>query len=95
MDYNVVPSKHVLKYLKKLKDKKLKKKFLDVIYDDIAQDPYAGEQKRGDLSGFWSVGFTYAKADYRVAYTIEDDMVIPVVLIGSHENFYKTLKNKK
>ncbi|HBL2577975.1 type II toxin-antitoxin system RelE/ParE family toxin, partial [Enterococcus faecium] len=51
MAYEIVPSKHVIKYLKKLKEKPLKEKFLNLIYDEIAIDPYKGEQKTGDLSG--------------------------------------------
>ncbi|EMF0102865.1 type II toxin-antitoxin system RelE/ParE family toxin, partial [Enterococcus hirae] len=27
------------------------------MYDEIAVDPYKGEQKTGDLSGIWSNGF--------------------------------------
>ncbi|EGP5554473.1 type II toxin-antitoxin system RelE/ParE family toxin, partial [Enterococcus faecium] len=44
MAYEIVPSKHVIKYLKKLKEKTLKEKFLNLIYDEIAIDPYKGEQ---------------------------------------------------
>jgi len=32
----VIPSKHVIKYLKKIKEKQLKKKFIALIYDEIA-----------------------------------------------------------
>jgi len=32
----VIPSKHVIKYLKKIKEKQLKKKFIAFIYDEIA-----------------------------------------------------------
>ncbi|HDT7958681.1 TPA: type II toxin-antitoxin system RelE/ParE family toxin, partial [Enterococcus faecium] len=33
---------------------------ISLIYDEIAIDPYKGEQKTGDLSGIWSSGFKYA-----------------------------------
>ncbi|GMC02501.1 addiction module toxin RelE [Enterococcus thailandicus] len=92
MDYEVVPSKHVLKYLKKLKEKPLKEKFLNTIYDEIAIDPYQGEQKTGDLSGIWSMGFKHAGVTYRIAYEISEDKIIPLLLCGSHENFYQQLK---
>ena len=90
--YEIVPSKHVIKYLKKLKEKPLKEKFLNLIYDEIAIDPYKGEQKTGDLSGIWSSGFKYAGTTYRVAYEIIENKVIPVLLCGTHENFYEQLK---
>lgn len=93
MGYEIVPSKHVIKYLKKVKEKPLKERFLNMIYDEIAVDPYSGSQKTGDLSGIWSKGFNYAGTTYRIAYEIEENMVIPVLLCGTHENFYEQLKN--
>lgn len=92
MAYEIVPSKHVIKYLKKLKEKPVKEKFLNLIYDEIAIDTYKGEQKTGDLSGIWSSGFKYAGITYRVAYEIIENKVIPVLLCGTHENFYEQLK---
>ena len=73
-------------------EKPLKEKFLNLIYDEIAIDPYKGEQKTGDLSGIWSSGFKYAGTTYRVAYEIIENKVIPVLLCGTHENFYEQLK---
>ena len=93
MAYEIIPSKQVIKYLKKLKDQRLKQKFVNVIYDNIAISPYNGKQKSGDLSGVWSVGFNYAGTTYRVAYEIQNDSIIPVLLCGTHENFYEQLKN--
>lgn len=46
MAYEILPSKHVIKYLKKLKEKTLKEQFLTIIYDEIAVRPHSGEQKR-------------------------------------------------
>ena len=93
MDYEVIPSKHVVKYLKKIKEKQLKQKFLTVIYEDIAKNPYGGSLKTGDLSGVWSQGFNYAGTTYRVAYEIQCNCIIPILLCGKHENFYDQLKN--
>lgn len=92
MAYEILPSKHVVKYLKKLKEKPLKEHFLTLIYDEIAVHPHSGEQKIGDLSGIWAMGFKYAGTTYRVAYEIKDNTVIPVLLCGTHENFYEQLK---
>lgn len=94
LGYEIKPSKNVIKYLKKIKDRQLKEKFISIIYDEIANDPYTGEQKTGDLKGLWTMGFTYNKTTYRVAYMIKDDVVIPVILVGTHENFYEELKRK-
>lgn len=92
MAYEIIPSKHVLKYLKKLKEKPLKEKFLNIIYDEIAITPHDGEQKTGDLSGIWAMGFKHVGITYRVAYEIKDNAVIPILLCGTHENFYEQLK---
>ena len=94
LDYDIKPSKNVIKYLKKIKDRKLKEKFVSIIYDEIAKDPFIGEQKTGDLKGFWTMGFTHNKTTYRVAYMIIEETVIPILLVGTHENFYEELKRK-
>ena len=38
------------------------------------------------------MGFTYAGTTYRFAYEIKDHAVIPILLCGTHENFYEQLK---
>ncbi|PWT58098.1 addiction module toxin RelE [Limosilactobacillus reuteri] len=93
MAYNINPSKRVIKYLRKLKNRQLKEKFTDAIYGTIANDPYVGNEKRGDLSSYFAYGFKYDRVDYRIAYTINDDNeIVIVVLAGSHEKFYEQLK---
>ncbi|WP_161869292.1 type II toxin-antitoxin system RelE/ParE family toxin [Enterococcus diestrammenae] len=81
--------------MSELKEKPLKQQFLNVIFDDIATDPYSSEKKTGDLNGIWSKGFTYVGTHYRVAYEIHENQIIPIILCGSHENFYEQLKNSK
>lgn len=92
MAYNVRLAPRVIKYLKKLKDKPLKQKFLDVIYNQIAIDPYAGEAKTGDLSGIRTIGFTHTKTQYRVTFIIDTNAIILILLVGSHENYCEVLK---
>lgn len=92
MAYDIVLSSQAKKYLKKLKDQKLKQKFVNVIYDDIALDPFSFDQKNGDLKGIWTAKFNYSKSDYRIAYKVIDKKVIPILLIGTHENFYNQIK---
>ena len=41
MAYDIVLSSQAKKYVKKIKDQKLKQKFVDVIYDDTALDSYS------------------------------------------------------
>jgi mRNA interferase RelE/StbE len=82
------------KYLKKLKDNKLKSLYKAEI-DRLLLDPYAGEAKSGDLSGIYCCDIRYNKTDYRLAYTlvqVEPGITVVVVMAGTHENFYENLK---
>lgn len=81
------------KYLKKLKDKKLKALYQDAI-DKICKDHMAGEPKPGDLSGVYEYDIYYNKTNYELAYTLEylEDKVIVVIMAGTRESFYDQLK---
>lgn len=84
------------RYLKKLKDKKLKEIFIEKL-EEIRENPIEmGDAKAGDLNGIYTCGFRYQKVDYRIAYKIElneDGTLTIVIMIGSHENFYDSLKS--
>lgn len=81
------------KYLKKLKDKTLKKLYQKAI-DRILEDHTIGTRKTGDLAGVFGYDIYYNKTNYELAYTVEyaGDKVIVVVLAGTRENFYEELK---
>lgn len=81
------------KYIKKLKDKKLKKLYQEAI-DKICEDYTIGEPKHGDLTGFYGYDIYYNKTNYELAYTIEgiDGELVVVVMAGTRENFYDELK---
>lgn len=96
MSYSIILGNKCKSYLKKLKDKQLKKKFIDCIYDEIALNPYIGTQKHGDLANYFTLGFNYTGTAYRIAYRIDDKgRIVIIVLAGSHETFYQTLKRIK
>ena len=85
------------KYLKKLKDKKLKSLFQDAI-DMILQNPEIAEEKTGDLKGIRSYDIYYNRINYELAYTVEciehdgvEEQVV-VIMAGTRENFYDELK---
>ncbi|WP_419181999.1 type II toxin-antitoxin system RelE/ParE family toxin [Lacticaseibacillus pabuli] len=77
----------VIRYLKKIKERKLKERFVDLIYTTIADDPESGDAKTGDFSGIYTMGFRYQKTEYRVAYMISPPTTVIVLLAGSHEDF--------
>ena len=55
------------KYLKKLKDKRLKKLYQDAI-DDICADPSVGDPKHGDLEGVLGYDIYYNKINCPALY---------------------------
>lgn len=81
------------KFLKKLKDKKLKTLYQEAI-DKIREDHTVGEAKAGDLSGIYSYDIYYNKTNYELAYRVAyvDHKIIIVIMAGTRENFYDELK---
>lgn len=81
------------KYLKKIKEKGLKKAFQEVL-EKISSDPYTGELKTGNLAGVYCYDVYYSKTNYELAYKIyeEDGWMVVVILAGTRENFYDELK---
>ena len=81
------------KFIKKLKDKKLKMLYQEAV-DKIRSDYTIGEAKTGDLSGVYGYDIYYNKTNYELAYTVEyqGDEVIVVIMAGTRENFYDQLK---
>ncbi len=81
------------KFIKKLKDKKLKMLYQKAI-DKIREDYTVGEAKTGDLSGVYGYDIYYNKTNYELAYTVEylENVVVVVIMAGTRENFYDQLK---
>ena len=50
--------------------------------------------KKSDLVGIYDYDIFYNKINYELVYTIkiEDKKIVIVLLAGTRENFYKTLK---
>ena len=92
---NVVILPPAAKYFKKIKDKRLKNLYLEAI-QKIRDNPEIGEAKTGDLQGIRGYDIYYNKTNYELAYTLEiaeNGDVIVVIMAGTRENFYETLKN--
>ncbi len=81
------------KFIKKLKDKKLKNLYQAAV-DKIREDYTIGEAKTGDLSGIYGYDIYYNKINYELAYTVEylENVVVVVIMAGTRENFYDQLK---
>jgi mRNA-degrading endonuclease RelE of RelBE toxin-antitoxin system len=72
------------------------KKIVDKVVNDIATDPYIGEEKKGDLSGVFVYKFKLNKQETLLAYRLQPNRLKPkelvILSLGSHENFYAELK---
>ena len=81
------------KYFRKIKEKPLRNAFYEAL-QAIAGDPYAGQEKKGDLAGICGWDVYYARTNYEIAYRIyeEEGQLVIVVLAGTRENFYEQLK---
>jgi len=85
----VIASNHFLKF----KKKSLKK--LQLAIDDqvrlILENPEIGELKKGDLRGIRVHKFKHEPQLLLLSYEIKEDALF-LYSIGSHESFYKKLK---
>ena len=67
------------------------KQKLDDQVKAIVKDPTIGKRKRGDLSGVFFHKFKIKKDLFLLAYTFDPE-TRTLIMIGSHENFYRNLK---
>lgn len=59
----------------------------------VADNPDAGERKKGDLAQLWVHKFRSQGQLYLLGYTREDEVrLIYLEAMGPHENFYRDLK---
>lgn len=77
------------KTIKKLK--KNPKKVLDSAVQAIADKPLIGDRKTGDLKGVHVYKFSMMKQQILLAYIYKKG-TFTLLVFGSHENFYRSLK---
>ena len=69
------------------------KKDLDKAVKALMEDPFLGEQKKGDLAFLRVYKFNMVKQLTLLGYSHQDGTVILELLaLGSHENFYRDVK---
>lgn len=61
--------------------------------NEIAEDPYIGQTKTGDLPDMRVYKFKMAKQLTLLAYKVIGKEIY-LMYLGSHENFYRNLKRK-
>lgn len=77
------------------KVKKLNKKEKEILDEQIKKildSPDIGEEKKGDLLGVRVLKFKINKQEMLLAYQ-DSDKELLLLTIGSHENYYRDLKN--
>lgn len=88
---NVIQTRAFTQVAKKLK--KNQKDALDDAIEAIMNDVTIGQQKKGDLVGVRVYKFKMVKQEMLLAYHFEGDTLVLTLLgLGSHENFYRDLK---
>ncbi len=64
---------------------------VDQAVADIVHDPAIGEAKKGDLSGVFVHKFDCVNQPFLLAYEYDPASRL-LLLVGTHENFYRNLK---
>ena len=67
------------------------KQDVDAAVEVIVSNPLVGVAKRGDLAGVYVYKFKSQSQLVLLAYTF-DPQTLHLLLLGSHENFYRELK---
>ncbi len=81
------------KTVKKLKSNQ--KKELDTAVKKVMAEPSLGEQKKGDLAFLRVYKFKMNKQLTLLGYSFDDGtLTLELMALGSHENFYRNLKQR-
>lgn len=88
-EIHVLETNVFLRAYKKLHNNQ--KDAVDQAVADIVRDPDIGEAKKGDLSGVYVHKFDCVNQLFLLAYEYDPAIRI-LLLVGTHENFYRSLK---
>ena len=87
----VLQSRQFAKAVKKLHANQ--KADLDKAIQLLIQDPLIGDRKAGDLGGIRIYKFKITNQLNLLAYSYEEEVLtLTLLALGSHENFYRDLK---
>jgi len=71
---------------------KSQKSELDNVIRLLLKHPYSGNQKKGDLKGVFVYKFKIKNSLFLIAYRFSESL-LELIMIGEHENYYRTLKS--
>jgi len=86
---SVLQTNTFLRAYKKLHNNQ--KDAVDQAVADVVQDPAIGDAKKGDLAGVYVYKFDCVNQMFLLAYEFDPD-TLTLLLVGTHENFYRNLK---
>ncbi len=66
---------------------------IQVVINDIKEDPEIGDKLLGDLNGYYSYHLKYRGVEYRLGYTTYDNFVY-FLMFKVRENFYELFKRR-
>ncbi len=93
MAYRITLTRTADKAQRKL-EKPLRKVLAEAVMGLARTPKMLGERLSQPLTMVFSHHVKYKGKEYRIAYQVLDDAeMVVVLLIGSHENFYRKLKN--
>lgn len=93
MSWQVLQTRRFARVYKKLTQAKLIAD-TDAAVATVAENPDAGERKKGDLAQLWAYKFRSQGQLYLLGYTREDTVrLIYLEALGPHENFNRDLKH--
>ena len=71
------------------------KQSLDMAIKTITDNPTIDQVKTGDLSGVQVYKYKHKTRQYLLAYRFtEDELALTLLALGTHENFYRDLKQQ-
>ena len=89
----IIQSGVFIRAVKKLH--KNEKQALDKVVKKIMKAPDIGDPKKGDLAGIQVYKYKVTDKQYLLAYRYDgDEIILTLLALGSHENFYRDLKKK-
>lgn len=89
----IVQTRRFEKVYKKLHKNQLAS--VNIAIKEIINNPFIGTQKKGDLSDVFVYKFQMVNQLTLIAYQYdENEIILTFLALGSHENFYRDIKNK-
>lgn len=93
MSWDIVQTRRFSRQYKKLHDNVAES--VDEAVEQISQNPFSGEQKKGDLSLLRVLKFRACGQLYLLGYTVDEGIrLVYLESVSAHENFYRDLKRE-